>query len=247
MILAGFSKKDTANETVHRMIRCCLKAHKAKQMIPCRDAPNPNAKEVRIVTNNDADPSPLTGRDNDPMASATTTTMTTGPTHPKRKIFPTVSTIQQRRANNLAVKRHKSNAHKAAVRLFKAEKQKHDGMSLRLVYDAITAKHETCPNIMIISHYAKKQQRGGMSRHVNVAKMKKDKKLAVWVVVIVSSGRAPPLYERWTGVDIAKLLEAQSDIVEMAHTALGHLEKSKKKELVLAAMCVCVLSSGYRG
>jgi len=31
-------------------------------------------------------------------------------------------------------------------------------------------------------------------------------------------------------------LEAQSDIVEMAHTALGHLEELKKKELVLAVM-----------
>jgi hypothetical protein len=31
-------------------------------------------------------------------------------------------------------------------------------------------------------------------------------------------------------------LEAQSDIVEMAHMALGHLEALMKKELVLAAM-----------
>ena len=72
-------------------------------------------------------------------------------------------------------------------------------------------------------------------QHANVAKMKKDEKLAAWVV-IVSSGRAPPPYERWTGVDDAKLLEAQSDIVEMAHTALGHLKELKKKELVLASI-----------
>jgi hypothetical protein len=65
--------------------------------------------------------------------------------------------------------------------------------------------------------------------------MKKDKKLAAWVV-IVSSRRAPPPYERWSGVDNAKLLEAQSDIIEMAHMALGHLEELKKKELVLAAI-----------
>ncbi len=31
-------------------------------------------------------------------------------------------------------------------------------------------------------------------------------------------------------------MEAQSDVVEMAHTALGHLDELKKKELVLAAM-----------
>ena len=32
------------------------------------------------------------------------------------------------------------------------------------------------------------------------------------------------------------MLEAQSDIVDMAHTALGQLEALKKKELTLAAM-----------
>jgi hypothetical protein len=31
MILAGFPKKDIANDTVRRMIRCCLEALKAKQ------------------------------------------------------------------------------------------------------------------------------------------------------------------------------------------------------------------------
>jgi hypothetical protein len=31
-------------------------------------------------------------------------------------------------------------------------------------------------------------------------------------------------------------LEAQTDILEMAHTALGHQEELKKKELVLAAI-----------
>jgi len=72
-------------------------------------------------------------------------------------------------------------------------------------------------------------------QQANVAKMKKEEKVAAWVD-IVSSGREPPSDERWTEVDEAKLLEAQSDIVEMAHTALGHLEELKKKELVLAAM-----------
>jgi hypothetical protein len=83
MILAGFPKKDTANKTVRRMIHCRLKALEAKQTTPRRDAPT--IKEVRIVTNNDADLSALTGKDNDPTASGTTTTMTTGLTHPKPK------------------------------------------------------------------------------------------------------------------------------------------------------------------
>ena len=34
--------------------------------------------------------------------------------------------------------------------------------------------------------------------------------------------RAPPLFKRWTDADDAKLLESQSDVVEMAHMAIGH-------------------------
>jgi len=66
--------------------------------------------------------------------------------------------------------------------------------------------------------------------------MKKEEKLAAWVDIVSSGSRAPPSYKKWTEVDDGKLLEAQSDIVEMAHTALGHLEELKKKEMVLAAM-----------
>ena len=151
MILVGFPKKDIANETVRRMIRRRLEALKAKQTRP-----------LLVVTNNDADLSTLTGggEDDDPTASATTTTTTTGPVqHPKPKrkqIRHTARAIQQSRVDNLAAKRHKSDAHKAAVRLFHAEKQKPDGgMSIRMVYDAITAKYETCPSIATISRYAK--------------------------------------------------------------------------------------------
>jgi hypothetical protein len=74
-------------------------------------------------------------------------------------------------------------------------------------------------------------------QHANIAKMNKPERLAVWEA-IVSSGRAPPSYKRWTEADDANLLEAQSDVVKMAHTALGHLEDLKKKELVLAAMAM---------
>ena len=69
MILAGFPKKDIANETVRRMIRHRLEALEAKQ----------RPLMVVVVTNNDADLSTLTGED-------TTTTTTTGPAqHPKPK------------------------------------------------------------------------------------------------------------------------------------------------------------------
>jgi hypothetical protein len=74
MILAGFSKKDIANETVRRVICRRLEALEAKQ------------RPLLVVTNNDADLSTLSGEDDDPTASATTTTTTTGPAqHPKPK------------------------------------------------------------------------------------------------------------------------------------------------------------------
>ena len=74
-------------------------------------------------------------------------------------------------------------------------------------------------------------------QNANIVKMNKPERLAAWEA-IVSSGKAPPAYEQWTKADDAKLLEAQSDVVEIAHTALGHLEELKKKELVLAAMAM---------
>ncbi len=72
-------------------------------------------------------------------------------------------------------------------------------------------------------------------QHPKVAGMKKEEKFVAWMQ-IKNSGKAPPSFERWTNADKEKLLEAQSDIVEMAHTALSHLEQMKKKELALAAM-----------
>ena len=92
---------------------------------------------------------------NDPMASAARTTATMGTRHPKpnrKQIQPTAFAIQQRRVEDLAAKRHKSNVHKAAMRLFK---QKSDGMSIRQVYYSITAKYKTRPSIATISRYAK--------------------------------------------------------------------------------------------
>ena len=49
-------------------------------------------------------------------------------------------------------------------------------------------------------------------------------------------GRAPPAFDKWTNGDKEKLLEAHSDIVDIAHTALSQLEALKKKELLLSAM-----------
>ncbi len=49
-------------------------------------------------------------------------------------------------------------------------------------------------------------------------------------------GKAPPAFDKWTDGNEEKLLEVQSDIVDMAHTALGQLEALEKKELLLSAM-----------
>jgi hypothetical protein len=60
-------------------------------------------------------------------------------------------------------------------------------------------------------------------------------KLIAWLAS-VDRGTAMPSFEKFTNANNIKLLEAQSDVVEMAHMALGHLEALKKKELVLAAL-----------
>jgi hypothetical protein len=155
MIQAGFLKKDTTDDTKRMMILCHLEALEAKQRTPRRNAPTVDVQ----ITANSLVLSPLTGGDNnDPTALTTGTTKTTRPTHPKPKrkqIRPTASAIQQSRIDELAAKRHKSDAHKAGVSLFNAEKP--DGMSIRQVHGTIMAKYETCPSIATISCYASKE------------------------------------------------------------------------------------------
>ena len=75
---------------------------------------------------------------------------------PKRKqIRPTVSTVQQRRIDDLKAKRHKSDAYKVAVRLYDVEKQKPNGMSVRKVLSVILANFKVCPSRSTIARYAK--------------------------------------------------------------------------------------------
>ena len=45
----------------------------------------------------------------------------------------------------------------------------------------------------------------------------------------------PPLFEQWTEADDSKLKEASRTDLEIGDTALGRLEKQRKKELVQAA------------
>jgi hypothetical protein len=129
MILAGFSKQDITNETIRRMI---LRRFEAKQTTPCRDV---TIRDIEVAANG-SDKSPLTGDDEHTTTTLTTTTLTAAPTHPKPKrkqIRATASSVQQRRIDNQALKKHKSDAHKAAVRQWDSERKKPEGMSIRKV------------------------------------------------------------------------------------------------------------------
>ena len=151
MILAGFSKSDSASEIVRQQVQRRL-AHKG--------GANNNRWEVVFVGIEDesASLSDLTS-ENELPTTTTTASSSSAPTNPKPKrkqIRLTASAVQQQRVGNLAAKKHKSDAHKAAVRLFDAEKKKPDGMSIRQVHDFITSRYETCPAIATISRYVNK-------------------------------------------------------------------------------------------
>jgi hypothetical protein len=72
-------------------------------------------------------------------------------------------------------------------------------------------------------------------QHPKVARMLKEAKFVAWMG-IKNSGKNPPSFKRWTDANEEQMLSAQSDIVKMAHMAIGHLEAVKKKELLLAAL-----------
>ncbi len=72
-------------------------------------------------------------------------------------------------------------------------------------------------------------------QHPKVASLNKNAKFVAWME-IKRRGKAPPALNKWTHDDKEQLKEAQSNVVEMAHTALGHLEALKKNALLLAAL-----------
>ena len=160
MILAGFSKSDIADEIVCQQVRRRLSLMGVTM-------------EVNVVdVDNAPSLSDFTSSDNDASLPTTSASSSSAPTNPKPKrkqIRPTASAVQQHRVDNLAAKKHKSDAHKAAIRLFDAKKKKPDGMSIRQVHDVITSKFETCPSIATISCYVAH----GL---VNVSPMKWDPK-----------------------------------------------------------------------
>jgi len=159
MILAGFSKSDSANKIMHQQVQRRL------ALMGC--AINNQREFVFVNVDNTSSLSDLTS-DNDASTRTTSASSSSVPTNPKPKrkqIRPTASAVQQRHVSDLAAKKRKSDAHKAAIRLFDAEKKKPDGMSIRQVHDVIASKYETCPSISTISRYA-------VNGLVNVSPMK---------------------------------------------------------------------------
>ena len=140
MVLANFSKKDVANETVRRAVHRAVKLLRDPALLGLR-APQPIDGIVIIE-----DPSPSLSD------LSSFTDELSAPSAPQflkpkcKQIRPTASTVEQRRVNDLKAKRHKSNTHKAAVRLYNVEKQKPNGMSVRKVLSVILAKFEVCPS-----------------------------------------------------------------------------------------------------
>ena len=148
MILAGFSKSDSADKIVRQQVR--------RRLALMGGVTDNNQREVIFVDDDNAPSLSDFTCDNDASLPTTSESSSSAPTNPKPKrkqIRPTASAVQQRRVNNLAAKKHKSDAHKAAIRLFDAKKKKPDGMSIRQVHDVITSKYETCPSIETISRY----------------------------------------------------------------------------------------------
>jgi hypothetical protein len=206
IVLDNFSKKDVANETLRRAVHRAVKRRRDQALLGLC-APPPTAGIIIFE-----DPSPslsdlssLTGESSAPPA----------PQFPKpKRRQPTASAVQQRCVNDLKAKRHKSNEHKAAVRLYDIEKQKPNGMSVRKVPSVSRTRWPFSRQQVILLSW---------HQHPKVAGMKKEEKLSAWVA-IVNRGKAPPSFEKWTNADDLKLMEAQSDVVEieMAHTALCH-------------------------
>jgi hypothetical protein len=125
IVLANFSKKDVANKTLRRAVHRAVKRRRDQALLGlCAPPPTAGIIIIKDPSPSLSDLSSLTGESSALPAPQFP--------KPKRK-QPTASAVQQRRIDDLKAKRHKSNEHKAAVRLYDIEKQKPNGMSIRKV------------------------------------------------------------------------------------------------------------------
>jgi hypothetical protein len=143
MILAGFLKSDAANKIVRQAVW-----RRKQQLESNACCGRPSLINKVVIISDEPSLSDLTSKNNGSPTSTSTMTFS-GLTNPKPKQKQTRSTasaVQQRHIDNLKTKRHKSDAHKAAMRLYGSKRQKPDGMSIWQVIDVITSRFETCPS-----------------------------------------------------------------------------------------------------
>ena len=139
MILAGFSKKDAADEIMRNVIR---RRYKQAQS-------NIN----NVVISDEPSLSDLTNDDVQSPSSASSGI--TKPLPKCKQIRLTARAKQQQRIDDIKIKEHKAEAHKAAMRLYHAEKQKPNGLSLRQVQAVIMENYNgVCPSASSICRYS---------------------------------------------------------------------------------------------
>ena len=110
MILAGFSKKDMANKIVRQMVR----RRYQQTLINARTCPQTLTDNA--VIGDKSSLSDLTFNDKDIQSPPTTASSFHTPK--RKQIRLTARGIQQQRVDDLKVRGHKSDAHKAVVRLY---------------------------------------------------------------------------------------------------------------------------------
>jgi hypothetical protein len=140
MILDGFLISDATSKIVRQVVR------RRRQQKQHGSLPAP-ANGVVVIGNEQLSLSEVTDESRP----------SSGPTNPKPKrkhIRPTAFAIQQHSVDDLKVMRHKSDVHKAAMRLYDTEMKKPNGMSIRQVQVVITSKYDICPSAATISRYA---------------------------------------------------------------------------------------------
>jgi hypothetical protein len=141
MILAKFSQKDVADNSLRRLI--------ARRL--------PGGTKGSIEWDSSRTPSTLSQLTNgdDPTSAGVSMSIDCRILPPKRKQQRmTASGVQQKRVDDLKQKKHKSEAHKEAVRLYDQERGKPDGgMSLRQVVEQVEKKYGVAPSYSTIRRY----------------------------------------------------------------------------------------------
>ena len=224
MILARFSQKDVADASLRRLIT---------RRLPGGTKGSIDWDSSRMHSTL----SPLTAEDSPAAASAgVSMSVDDRIQHPKRKQQRmTASAVQQKR------KKHKSDAHKEAVRLYDKERSKSDGgMSLRQVVAQVEKKYGVTPSYSTIRRYAieglvdASPKKTGPDGNLPKAAYKLLCDAFATVVAIHQlNARAGDHTRRKSIIMLMKTFDIPKR--EASKLLEGHMEALKKKELLLAA------------